>query len=400
MGIAVVGCAPEKTSLFNPDFEFPKESPIISEILPARGYLAGVNEITVNGQYFSGSSDSVKIYFNGVEGKVNTYGMNSLRVTSVADVIGDTVQVVVSTIGSEFFSNTFKYKLLSPTPDNDILDTGEKLYAPFYDADGNIIYYSSLDNTPRGFVKVDKTTKQKSMFFTLPSNQSFDKFVSAFVGPDGVLHGLRVNQTLTYKVNPATESRFGVGFRMPSGVQTSDLLYLNNFVWVAGTNRHIMRFDYNNPTTRVDYTLVDSVSYRKIYHRGDKFYLIGKTTTVLPGYEFIATVDIDGANEISNFQELYTISETQVETSGEIAGLFIDENDQIYVSLSNEPLKKLVNGSLETFYNGLVGKNITSVLWTDSTRVYTLTEPSGVPAGNSVEYAFKQLDMYNLKQYK
>ncbi len=147
-------CKKEAGSLFDPDYESSQPSPVISSIIPASGYLAGVDSLIINGENFTSDLDSMTLNFGGVPGTI--YRSNSTQmVVRPGFKVGNEVPVRISVRGSELFSNSFPYKLDDPF---DFYSGTTSDFAPTsgiaMDGDDNI--YTVVDNSATGRIRYTK----------------------------------------------------------------------------------------------------------------------------------------------------------------------------------------------------------------------------------------------------
>ncbi len=143
--IFIIGCGDDPDpGLFPTYVSEDKPAPIISSIDSDKEALAGITIITLNGQNFSANPDENRVYFNGVRGETISSTTTSVLV-KVPLVVGDSVQVKVSTFKVENFSNVFIYKILA----------GVEEYYPFTPNDGQYPWAITFDLAGNMLVSVE-----------------------------------------------------------------------------------------------------------------------------------------------------------------------------------------------------------------------------------------------------
>src|SRR5690554_3193697 len=102
--VVTASCDKHASSLFDPDYESSQPTPVISEILPAGGYLAGVDSLIIKGENFVSGLDSMTINFGGVPGTIKS-STTTQMVVRPGFKVGNNIDVLISVRGSESFSN-------------------------------------------------------------------------------------------------------------------------------------------------------------------------------------------------------------------------------------------------------------------------------------------------------
>ncbi len=125
-------------------------TPVISSIEPADGALAGVTNILINGQNFSGKTSENLVYFNGLPGNITSSSSTQISVVS-PNIFGNSVEVKIAVTNAELFSNIISYKLLPAVAEFYAFDNNTAQSYPYglaTDKSGNV--YSSLVEFKKG----------------------------------------------------------------------------------------------------------------------------------------------------------------------------------------------------------------------------------------------------------
>lgn len=112
LATGMVSCK-DGNSVFDPNYEPSRPNPVVTDISPAGGYLAGVDSVIVTGENFATDPDSVTINFGGFPGIVKSATPTRL-VVRPGTKHGEDLSVRVSVRGAELFSDNYPYTLFQP----------------------------------------------------------------------------------------------------------------------------------------------------------------------------------------------------------------------------------------------------------------------------------------------
>lgn len=348
----------EGDSLYDPDIEF-NPDPVINSITPEEGYLAGVDSIIIHGENFSTEEDGNLVFFDGQAGIVLSATETELGVRP-AQVIGDNIEVKVSSLGALNFSNTVTYKLdkvIYPIPGYNQIHHTTGLTK---NAAGDIIFSLQDDKGVNQGVKVWRTTDVVEDYLPSKSN-----WVAMKVGPDGLLYAVR-NIYAVYRENAGDIDN------SPYAIGNTTEIYRNldfgsdNYLWVVGNNKNIIRVDISDASIeRFPFT----ADLRAVRYFDGKLYVGG----VVGGNEQIWSFDVVN-NQLQNKTLVVEIDKAQNPnlliqeiTFSEDGAMYIGANtgSGIYTWTEEDGLKAM--------YEGLVKPTGFSFTWVESFLVASIT---------------------------
>ncbi|HUI09326.1 MAG TPA: IPT/TIG domain-containing protein [Bacteroidota bacterium] len=231
-------------SIYDPNWQS-LPAPTITSITPQPSALAGVTVITITGTNFSPAIPNDLVYFAAQPATILSATTTVLTVRSPL-ITGDTLQVTVSVLGSQYFSNYVSYSLKAAVQRVSVPKVGEDANGLTTDAAGNI--YASLVDSSSGngtgtwkFTPQQIGQKRDTTNARLYSNTSgVTKWTGLKMGPGGVLYAARNLQAL-YRI-PAGGGAGALWVLFPGGPKIYDFDFdANHNVWAGGDNANIYR---------------------------------------------------------------------------------------------------------------------------------------------------------------
>ena len=227
--------------------------PVVDSLTPTGSALAGIDTITIYGKNFSAGMDSNQISFMNYSTKAMAYyahgflpiiSASPTRLMMIAPAIsGDTIQVRVSTLSSEYSSSTYNYKLVPAVTPFSTLASGESFYgiAVGYD-DSLYVSISNLNLTG---------TKDEGIFEIGPSSgiraaSPYANPTSGNIGwpdfkfgPGGYIYAAK-GQRAVYRLS---QGGSGAIWANVTGASFSTLDFdPNHNLWVGGNDKYIYKF--------------------------------------------------------------------------------------------------------------------------------------------------------------
>lgn len=169
-------------SLYDPDATNAPD-PVITSVEPAGAALAGVDVVTITGQNFSETPEQNLVYFGAARGEVIEASPTQLRVASPNTPAE--VEIRVSVIGAENFSNAVQYELEPASERFGSLADFEEPFALATDDDGNVYVSLFSDGRSVGIVRITPDGTRSTYVET-----TF-KWDSMVFGADGLLYTVR-----------------------------------------------------------------------------------------------------------------------------------------------------------------------------------------------------------------
>ncbi|MEP1140744.1 MAG: IPT/TIG domain-containing protein [Balneola sp.] len=353
-------------SIFNPDYEPSKSNPVISNIFPEEGYLAGIDSIIIVGENFSDDVDELTINFSGEPGIVLSSTPDQI-IARPARVVDDSVAVRVSSRGAVSFSNTYYYQL-----DEAIFPIGNG-YNEFqntlgitHDINGNI--YFSLQNES-GIAQGIKVLRPDSTVGDyLPSSVNW---LALKYGPDNTIYGVRNN--------------FGVYRESVGAIDTNPFAFGNSneefrnldfgkddFLWVVGDNENLFRVNIENGTIK---RYPFEANLRAVRYFDDQLFVGGGFLDPVDSV-FIQEVwrfDVNSSNDIVNNTKLFEINSTELANT-QILDITFDIDGKLYFGANTGSGIYTWTSSLgvNEFYPGLILTTGFALTWLDNFLVASI----------------------------
>jgi len=235
-GLLFLGCEEDSPGSFFDPNDRGASPPVISEVDPPDGSLAGVGIVRIIGENFSPVPQENMVYFGSKDGRILEASETELTVQAPNE-IGDSLMLKVSTAGSLDFSNSVVYPLdpaVEPHPD---LDENLTPWSSTTDADNNLYVSVSRGNESRGVLQI--TPDGEVSQYVPPA---VFRYFGMKMGPDGYLYLTR-NIHLISRIPPGGGAEV---FWLPfvSGDRIHDIDFDEyGHLWGVGNNDVIFRVD-------------------------------------------------------------------------------------------------------------------------------------------------------------
>lgn len=372
-------------SIYNPDYEPNELDPVITNITPERGYLAGVDSVHIFGENFASDIDSMIINFGGSPGIIKRASRTELVVRPGiihSTTPEDLLDVKVAVRGAENFSDPFPYYLAQPfgtyyglasqdNPTSSVaVDAQNNIYTII--ENGGVIRYTRI--SPNGTVTQDLTRYPGELdgndeAYPTDSTMRFTSYSSIVVAPSGDLllsqQGLRAIFQKTFG-DDKRESVWAVSSN--GDLQIRDMVFDNDgFLWVVGLgSNEVHRF---NASTKNESTfpLAGEFSSVAFFSNENQLFVGGE----INGDQKVWKFDIDGSGNISqgelyfDFGQYYegTVSDMVFASNGELlitAGALAEgvERDASIVRV-------FPDGNHQLLFEGMLKPGAFDITWRD-----------------------------------
>ena len=367
----------DDNSVFDPDYESPEATPVITGISPANGYLAGVDSVIVTGQGFSAEVDEMTINFGGSPGVVKAASETQLIVRPGVTA-GNGLPVVVSRRGAEFFSDVFPYTLREPqgfypgTDNNSVpttpvaVDGNNNVYT-IINRNGVIRYTQiATDGTiTRDLVKFPgepRPDPEDSRPYPTDSTMRFTAYSDIEIGPANALflsqQSIRAIFTKTFG-DDRRESVWSAS--SSSNLKINDMVFDDNgFLWVVGLDSdQIHRFTVSS-RSETKFPFVGQFNSVAYYDNNNELYVGGLINDSQQVWKFV----IDGSGNL-NAGELYFDYGASYE--GNITSLILASNGELLIGNTGQTsiVRVFPTKRHEAFYLGMIKQGTFGITWRD-----------------------------------
>jgi hypothetical protein len=364
--ILFITCEKDATkSVYNPDQEF-NADPVITSIEPSAGALSGIGQITINGSNFSTTKGLNVVFFGSTIGNVLS-ATESKLIVQTPSLIGDSIDVKVSVVGAQLYSNSIYYPIEDATHEmGGYGNVGENLYALTVDANENVYVFRSIRFID--IISPDSINKSQ-LYGTAPVVTTGMK-----MGPGGYLY-LTKNNTTLYRMPP------GGGNQVPFSAMPQKVFDLdfdqNGNIYIGGEGDSL-------------YIVYPDASSESVAEYMDTFI---KAVRVYNGYVYVAgnqsgTLEAVWRNQINapsdlDPNELVFDVTTALGEGIEVQSLTFADDGDMYVGTTAAPDPILVvhpDGSHEPLYPGVLGPEMYDMDWGNDVYLY-VTRRASVIAG-------------------
>lgn len=383
-------------SVYDPEFESSAPLPVISNISPAGGYLAGVDSVIVTGTNFSADSDSLIIDFGGSPGTLLSVSKTEL-VVRPGIRHGEDMDVRVALRGQEFFSDPYDYTLFQPFGIYPGLTVDDAPSTPVaVDADNNVYAIITTNNetryrkiSPDGTIEVDAVLAPDEGGPT-NSTMRFNNYSSLLVGPGGELFMAQQSIRAIFRKTFGDGAREGVWTASSSSnFKIRDMVFDNNgFLWVVGRDSdQIHRF---NTTTRAEtqFPFEGNLSAVAFYSNANELYVGG----VIDSTQSIWKFSIDGSGNIGSGELYFDFGNYY---PGIVSSMVLASNGELLVATGPEIpnvekpsiVRVFPDGRHQQLHNEMITDGAYSITWRD--------DKFAVVAIQGEETSINFLDMYD-----
>lgn len=338
-----------------------KPAPVISSIESDKPALSGITEVRVIGQNFSANIDDNRVYFNGARAETISSTPTEIRV-KVPIVIGDSVEVKVSSFKVENFSNVFIY---------DVNPAFEELFA--FDPNNNQTPIAiTFDNSGNLIVSLDgqgiyKLTDSLRLFVPKGAETKWDALRIFSNGDIYASKNIRGIWKLNEGVTPPNPP-WGL---TPTGTFVKDFDFDSNTnLWGVGNNDFIYRI--RQDATVEPFGFDATLRAARVFN--DYLYVAGLKS----GVEGVWRLPIE-ANGNLGTEELY-FSLTDNYPNVQTNSMTFSQDGDLYLGTNKEVDPIIVvhpNGNSEPLYPGVLpAGDIVSMYWPQGEKLFVTVTPT------------------------
>ncbi len=369
LAFSLLGCKkdpPPSSFDGNKTFNAP---PVISGVLPAGGALAGVSIVTINGQNFSTVAGIIQVFFDTMQATIISNSVTQL-VVRAPNVVRDSVQIKVSVLGAEQYSNVFVYKLQAAVSEfGGIPNTVEEPSGITCDASGNV--YVALANATGIAIGFKKFTPS-GVRSDFASQDGVPIWSGLKIGPGGELYGAR-NIRAVYKIpQGGVPRRWTI---VSEAVYDFDFDSLRN-IWAAGAGASIYRIKQDS--TYISFPYPGDFKAVRVF-RG-YLYLGGKKTG--DPNEQIVRAQILSSDNLGPWEQYYNLR--NFDTTAHVNSLTFAADGDAYVGTDSSAGSIIVvhpDRTAEKLYPGLFkGKHVSFGFGVGSEMYISQTSATGASA--------------------
>ena len=340
-------------------------TPIITSIEPPDSAFSGADEITITGQYFNQDKANNLVYFNSELAEI-LQATETMLVVSPPAILGDSITIKVSAVGSFLFAVYENYKLVPRMIEYGEFDAlEESAWGIEADSDENL--YVGLSIFPEG--SIDKLTP--------PNGERINGFIHALlatplslkIGPDNNIYYVDGANPYIIRQEISTGSP---GYNtLPSVSIDLDFdQHGNLYCGGIGGEIYCVKSDMSNSTV-ADY---NGISVKALRVHDDQLYVAGNYSGDDPGLPDVGIwrnqiLSTDG--DLGQ-KELILDWTTQTGSPSSITGLTFDEDGLLYISADIDIGIVVLDaeGSLEPLYPKIIKPPITRMTWGNSNYLY------------------------------
>lgn len=360
--LLLISCDPETTPTAFKDLPS-GGTPVISSISPADTGLAGITEVTINGQNFSADILKNIVYFNEHVAEILQVSETQLIVKS-PNIVEDSVEIKVAVEGVPLFSETFLLDLKSAIHEIYPFQDFQIPYALTTDKEGNVIFNLVVSGLSTGFSKINSAGIIED--YAAKGGESF--YTDLRYGNNGKVYGTR---------NPAVRALFGsepgaspgaVIVSSDESVQLFSLAIDNNFnIWTGGSQGNIFRVTPDEVDKKEFPTELTIKSLR--FFNGYLYAVANMDTTQsIWRFSVISSDSLGSAEEyfnISNNLEGYIVNAITFSEDGKLfMGTSAEGNNP------NTIVYLTTDKTLKQFYPGILSGPVLNLAWDKDIFLY------------------------------
>ncbi len=361
-------------SLFDPNVTS-NPAPVINNLSPASGSLAGVGVVTIAGANFASNKADNFVYFDKLSAEVLEASPTQLKVKAPV-LVKDSIQVRLAVSKAEKFSNTMLYKLEAAVSEPVKFQSFEEPWGIACDANGEV-YVSMVVNALAAGVKKIVAGKLNDY---APRGTEL-KYSAMKFGPGGVIYAARIVRAV-FQI-PAAGAAPAVFVSSANGMDGT--IYDLDFdagknIWAAGNNDFIYRVKLDKNTKRFAFR----ANVRSVRVFDNYLYLAGNRD----GLEKVWRLRLLSADSLGAEEEYFNYSATPAGArgTGVFAITFASDGDMYLGTDASEAIFVVhPNKTFEPLYPGLFVPKSLVFAWGKGTELYVTRERFGSAAQTLVK---------------
>ena len=364
-------------------------TPIVSSVEPAQGAFAGIDTLTITGQYFSDNMSENLVYFNGMLGNVVEATSTTIGVVP-PNLVSDSVQISVAVQGAFVFGKYENlYTLSAAVLEYGPFDQFTDIYSLDLDRQENLVV--SLNATPDAQFWIVDTDQDSAVW-----SSSLAKASGMKMGPTGSIYFVNYQRFL-YKDEQGTDKEDTEIFKRLNGNATDLDFDENGNLYVGGTGSTIDLVDIYN-----EGGLTDGVSEAKNLDTLDIIalkvfnnFLYVLTTTVTSDQAIYKIPILDNSGTLG---ELELVFDWSSYTNKEAFALCfaLSESGDILVGSdwTSQPLTIIQNGFASGFYSSVLTAPIVYMAWGSGDYLYVINKTEETNRVQKIDTRMKGADYF------
>ena len=344
-------------------------APIVSSVEPAQGAFAGIDTLTITGQYFSDNISENLVYFNGMLGNVVEATSTTIGVVP-PNLVSDSVQISVAVQGAFVFGKYENlYTLSAAVLEYGPFDQFTDIYSLDLDRQENVIV--SMNATPDAQFWIVDTNQDSSVW-----SSSLAKASGMKMGPTGSIYFVNYQRFL-YKDEQGTDKENTEIFKRLNGNATDLDFDENGNLFVGGTGSTIDLVDIYNEDGLTDGVTeaknLDTLDIISLKVFNNFLYLL--TATVSSDQALYKIPILDNSGVLGDLELVFDWSNyTNYEASA--LCFTLSESGDIFIGSdwSSQPLTIIQNGSAGGFYNTILTAPIIYMAWGNGNYLYVINK--------------------------
>jgi len=366
------------------------DAPVIASVSPNGIVLAGVDEITIEGQHFSSTASDNLVFFddgagNVAKGTVLSATETQLRV-KVPNLANTALRLRVAVSGAANFSNEVPFPLTPAFVQFGALDSGvlEEVFAMTPDGAGGVLASLLSNGSSAGIVRF-AADGSRSPYFASPNTWS-----GLTRGLDGMLYGVR---------------RLRAAFRLPEGGRQQTLVGLGTSVSLSKivtgpTGDLYAAGSSTDPATAAIYRITTTGESTPtpfpnpvtalVVHDRDLY--VGTTTS---SESQVLRFPISEAGDLGTPELVYDLT-ADVGANFSVTALAIAADGTMYVGSDapNPIIEVMPDGTSAPLYPGVLHPPVASFAWGEGSSLYVANAsiPPLVAGGPTTPAALYRLE--------
>lgn len=361
-------------SIYDPDASGAPD-PVVTSVTPAPGelVLAGIDVLTITGENFSPELSKNIVFFDEVQGEVLEASPSTL-VVRTPNTPKPELDLRVTVIGAENFSNTISYRLVAAAERIAELSTGELPTAVAVDDEGNVFFHILGTNVEEVDTGVQRITPDGERSQYAPP--AFVTWQDLAFGPDGELYGVFGLGALGRVVEGGAPA-FDVVLSDAEEPLTALAFDEQGGVWLGSTRGNLFHIDLttDDVTEYVVDADIDNTQVRDLAVNGGFLYAaIIQQAEGSPQVGKIVRFPIDGASlggreDYADISAQFAVNPRAIAFAADgdmLVGTSLNEQNDVALLLVSP------SGAIEQFYPGIILSPVTKLAWGPDTGVYAL----------------------------
>jgi hypothetical protein len=342
-------------SIFDPNWQS-GPAPTITSITAPSPALAGVSTVTVNGTNFSAAKANDIVYFDATPAAILSASTTQISVRA-PNLVKDSIQVTVSALGSQYFSNYISFNLKAAAITFGGLASTETPYGVECDTAGNV--YASMVSGGTGIGVKKFTPAGTRTDFSPPFSSAVNHWSGMKFGPAGFMY-LAAGRTILFRVPAAGGASAVWASGLAGTVSDFDFDQQGN-VWGVGTSDVIVEVKQN--LTKKSFAFRGSGYSARVY--GTNLYVAAHRDSLVRIWSLPILGDSLGAEQVFfDFGAHYSGYEALAITFASDGTLFIGTDSPNGIIVIHP------DGTYEPYYPGLLLPQPVSFAWGKGSLMY------------------------------